>query len=300
MSYHSNGKVVLKTTSVEGRTKTAPLTLAKTLEKCALMRLRIGDGPVRNVTSASCDSENFASILFEGQGTGGLASDLGFVSITDVFTAQSVKIELPLTDGSSPVLEIAPQEPSFQLFAAKCGQPLVDPRRGYLGASVRNAMPDLDHAVLVSEALPGGPAARAGLKAGDAITAVDGKPVESADLFSLSILSRSPGTVVNLDVLREGKPVKITVTLDRRPTAAPSPPVGQPTGPTGRVLPPLFTGTADTFATALAGYLERTAPWGGISAHDFDREIALIVNTVKVCAQITPQMAASVAQGAAA
>jgi hypothetical protein len=354
MSYQSNRNVVLKATSIE-RKSSAGLGSepATTHVSCVLMRLRVGGGLVKDVTSDSCDSENFASILFRGDmadmmktersqkvkaaemgelgamfgpGLSGafgqllnaasntmgpmsdrLESSFGVGKMADVLTARSVKIELPLSDGSFPFLEIAPQEPSFQLFASKCGQPILDPRRGYLGASFRTVTPDLarqsrlsvDRGVIVSELLPATPAARSGLRTGDVITAVDAKPVDNADLFSLAILSHPPGATVNLDVLRDNMSIKIAVTLDRRPAVTPSAPASRPAARTGLAAlgaanpmkatsrigapaaPPLFTGTAETFATAFPGFVERAASQGGIEARDFDKEIVLILNTVK-------------------
>jgi hypothetical protein len=35
--------------------------------RCSMMRLRIGDQLVKDVTSDSCGSDNFASILFRGE-----------------------------------------------------------------------------------------------------------------------------------------------------------------------------------------------------------------------------------------
>jgi hypothetical protein len=100
--------------------------------------------------------------------------------MSDVFSSQSVKIEFPLTDGSAPVLEIAPQEPSFQLFALQCGQPILDPQRGYLGATIRAVTPDSGlsaaHGVVVNEIAQGAPAARFGLRLGDIVTVLDAKP----------------------------------------------------------------------------------------------------------------------------
>jgi regulator of sigma E protease len=58
---------------------------------------------------------------------------------------------------------------------------------------------------------PGTPAAQAGLKAGDQILSVGGKPVRSFEDFSSYVVlnARSP---INLTVEREGKPVNLTAT----------------------------------------------------------------------------------------
>jgi len=41
-------------------------------------------------------------------------------STKDAYNAHLIKIELPLTNGDTPVLEIRPQEPSFRSFASRC------------------------------------------------------------------------------------------------------------------------------------------------------------------------------------
>jgi hypothetical protein len=62
---------------------------------------------------------------------------------------------------------------------------------------------------------PGGPAANAGLKEGDVITAIDGKPVSGIALPDArqSFRDDPAGTVVTLSLERAGKPAEIKVTL---------------------------------------------------------------------------------------
>lgn len=71
--------------------------------------------------------------------------------------------------------------------------------------------------VHVSAVTPRGPAAEAGLRAGDVITAIDGKPLrKDGDATPFARLrermeSVEPGTEVKLKVLREGKTIDATV-----------------------------------------------------------------------------------------
>jgi putative serine protease PepD len=62
------------------------------------------------------------------------------------------------------------------------------------------------------------PAASAGLKAGDVITAIDGDPVTSADDLTAKISAHKPGDKVTLSVTRNGATQKIVVTLGTRPS----------------------------------------------------------------------------------
>jgi putative serine protease PepD len=62
------------------------------------------------------------------------------------------------------------------------------------------------------------PAAKAGLKAGDVITAIDSTPVTKADDLTAGITAHAPGDKVTLTVTRDGKSMKIDVTLGVRPS----------------------------------------------------------------------------------
>jgi serine protease Do len=98
-------------------------------------------------------------------------------------------------------------------------------QRGYLGAGVQNLssamasefhVPDTNGAV-ISDVQPNGPAAKAGLKAGDVIRTMNGRPVQNYDEFTISVMNTDPGTTVTLGILRDGKPMNIPVTLGTRP-----------------------------------------------------------------------------------
>ena len=81
-----------------------------------------------------------------------------------------------------------------------------------IGVEVR----DVDDGALVVRVLPGGPAARDGVKAGDRIVAVDGKDITEADLDETSRLMKGPrGSRVVLSVVRDGSPVQIETLRDR-------------------------------------------------------------------------------------
>jgi len=83
----------------------------------------------------------------------------------------------------------------------------------------------------VSSVTPGGPADKAGIRGGteatnlptvqaggDIITAIDGQPVNTFDdLLAYLTTNKSPGETAVLTVLRDGKSMDITVTLDKRP-----------------------------------------------------------------------------------
>jgi serine protease Do len=99
--------------------------------------------------------------------------------------------------------------------------------RGYLGVSLNAITPSLAEAfnlkdnkgALVAATVPDSPAAKAGLKDGDVITAVNGQAVSDPNNLKNQVSAFAPGTKLNLDVLRDGKNEKIAVTTAERPGA---------------------------------------------------------------------------------
>ena len=69
----------------------------------------------------------------------------------------------------------------------------------------------------VNQAASGGPAADAGLKSGDVITAIDGKSVGSSDALVAAVDAHKPGDQVTLTVRRSGNQTQIKVKLGTRP-----------------------------------------------------------------------------------
>ncbi len=74
----------------------------------------------------------------------------------------------------------------------------------------------VQNGVIIAEVTPGGPAEKAGLKVGDAITAVDGKTVKNGDELVSDISGLKPNTPHTLTYIRNGKEGKATVTIADR------------------------------------------------------------------------------------
>jgi serine protease Do len=96
--------------------------------------------------------------------------------------------------------------------------------RGYLGVMIQNLTPDLakgfglkngDRGVLVAEVSKDSPAATAGLKTGDIIVELDGRPVKEVGQLRNAVALTAPGTKVKLVVVRNESRKAITVTLGR-------------------------------------------------------------------------------------
>jgi hypothetical protein len=75
----------------------------------------------------------------------------------------------------------------------------------------------LDHGVVVRRVEPGGPAAKAGLREGDVVLAIDGKAIDQDNSLSVLVNRYKVGDKVTLDVIRDTKPMKVEVTLEKRP-----------------------------------------------------------------------------------
>jgi serine protease Do len=101
-------------------------------------------------------------------------------------------------------------------------------RRGDLGVRAQTIGPALavglklvrESGVILSDVVPGGPAARAGLMSGDIVTALDGKAMENARQFHVGVYRRGVGQPVAIDILRDGVAQRRTVTVVARPDDA--------------------------------------------------------------------------------
>jgi serine protease Do len=93
--------------------------------------------------------------------------------------------------------------------------------RGRLGVAVQGVNQTLANSfglqkpvgALVSSVDPGGPAAKAGLQAGDVILAVNGTPVNDSTDLPAQIASMKPGTKATLDLWRDKAKKQVSVTL---------------------------------------------------------------------------------------
>ncbi len=70
--------------------------------------------------------------------------------------------------------------------------------------------------IIVSEVEEGGPAAKAGLKVGDIVLAVNGQKIGSGDDLTEILIDSSPGDVLDLQVYRERKTTELKLKLERR------------------------------------------------------------------------------------
>ncbi|MFZ0286388.1 MAG: DegQ family serine endoprotease [Terriglobales bacterium] len=93
---------------------------------------------------------------------------------------------------------------------------------GYMGIGINDVTPDnakffdLKDAsgALVTQVETDSPAAKAGVKVGDVIRDLDGKPIPDAGELQVEVGQKQPGTTIKLGVLRNGKSMTLPVTLE--------------------------------------------------------------------------------------
>jgi len=76
-----------------------------------------------------------------------------------------------------------------------------------------------DGSLLVSDVSADSPAGKAGLKAGDIIVQVNGRPVSHGQDLREQVAKAEPGSQLTIGVQREGKPLEVKVTLAERAPA---------------------------------------------------------------------------------
>ncbi len=99
-------------------------------------------------------------------------------------------------------------------------------RRGEIGVHAQTVTPLLAEAlklppesgVILSDVASGSPAERAGLRAGDIVVALDGKPMENGRQFRINVYSRGAGEQVTLDIRRGDRTLQVRVPVVERPT----------------------------------------------------------------------------------
>lgn len=109
------------------------------------------------------------------------------------------------------------------IASAKSGGKAV--KRPWLGARLQTVTPDIAESLglrsptgaLVASVVPNGPAAKAGLKSSDLITAIDGQAIDDLNAFDYRLATRPLGGTAQLDVQRAGKPIRLTVQLEAAP-----------------------------------------------------------------------------------
>lgn len=97
--------------------------------------------------------------------------------------------------------------------------------RGWLGVSIQDVTPDLakefgaaeNTGALVGDVMENSPASNANLERGDILTAYNGIPVRDSNHLRGLVAETPPGTTARLSVLRDKKPLDLTITIGELP-----------------------------------------------------------------------------------
>ncbi|PNU05976.1 Do family serine endopeptidase [Novosphingobium guangzhouense] len=98
--------------------------------------------------------------------------------------------------------------------------------RGYLGVRIQPVTEDIADSLGIAHnkgefiqlVEPDGPAAKAGLQAGDVVVSVDGKEVTKDQTLSFIVANTKPGARIPVEVIRGGKRQTVTATVGKRPS----------------------------------------------------------------------------------
>jgi len=115
-------------------------------------------------------------------------------------------------------LDAAPERPTFVAVAAEPSNPTTGGGGSGYGPWF-GSIPDFgqeENGVKFSDIQPGSPAAKAGFKAGDVLVQFGGKPIQNLYDFTDALRRSKVGDVVEVKVLRDGKPVTAPVKLEQR------------------------------------------------------------------------------------
>ena len=92
---------------------------------------------------------------------------------------------------------------------------------GYLGISMNDVTPDNAHffnvqdatGAIVSQVTPDSPASHGGVQTGDVISQLNGEKIVDGSALQVAVSEMAPGTKITLSVIREGKPVTLSLTV---------------------------------------------------------------------------------------
>jgi len=97
--------------------------------------------------------------------------------------------------------------------------------RGWIGVEVQDMTEELaasfgvkePQGALIAGVMRNGPADKSGVRPGDILVSVAGKPVKDAQAMLESIAALPPGEKAKFGLIREGKPLEVEITIGKRP-----------------------------------------------------------------------------------
>jgi len=136
--------------------------------------------------------------------------------------------------------------------------------RGYLGIEVTDLIPSIAASLndgnakgaLVNEVNAGSPAQSAGVKPYDVITGFNGHPVTSGTDLQTMAGAAAPGAVAHLNLLRNGAPVTVDVTMGDLATAGSGTEAAANSGASGNSSTPKLGASVEALTPDLRGQLQ--------------------------------------------
>jgi serine protease DegQ len=98
--------------------------------------------------------------------------------------------------------------------------------RGWIGVEAQEITPEIANSfglsstngVRIASVLPGGPAQKAGLRSGDILVAIEGRPVKDPDSMLNLVAALVPGKQASIQFRRDKKDTEVQVAVGKRPT----------------------------------------------------------------------------------
>ena len=175
----------------------------------ALDRTQTGSSPFQNFiqTDAAINPGNSGGALVDAQGT--------LVGINTAIFSRS--------GGSLGIGFAVPVDTAREVMDALLRGGSV--RRGWIGVEPRDLNAELAESlnlpvksgVLITGVLQDGPAARGGMRPGDVVVAIAGKPVQSTGALFAAVAALAPDSKVSIDVQRGAQALELKVQLAERP-----------------------------------------------------------------------------------
>ncbi len=178
-------------------------------------------------------------------GCGGLIAMFSVVTVCAVILLLIPSVPLgprlppgqgPLSTNPAPSQPMPAAPPSYQPPGAPPATSVPNQQTlggGWLGVSIADYPPN--HQVLgkpplaqVVEVMPGSPAATAGIRPGDFIVAIQGRTVNGTQEVMDALKTFAPGSRIQIEVVRAGQRLTLSVTLGTRPGNLPQPSVTEP------------------------------------------------------------------------
>jgi serine protease DegQ len=176
-------------------------------------RKRLGINPIENFiqTDAAINPGNSGGALVDTAGN--------LVGVNSAIFSE--------TGGSQGIGFAIPVNMARQVLEQIIQQGRVE--RGWLGVQIEDLTPELAEAfklpsatgALVTGVDRGGPADKAGMKPGDVVRAVGGKPVQDTEALLREVTALAPGQRTEVTLVREGRELRLTIEAGRRPAPQP-------------------------------------------------------------------------------